>query len=270
MVHLKNTFKSRASRHALMVMAACMLLAACKDTRLGESSAAGKAVAREVIGDLGGVPVRIPIQFAESVEYDDDPGILKSRISPAPERTFSSKLRSFGFTFRYPDMAGPDSSDEARKDRAASLPGNTQWIFVGLTTGQYYHAAGSVDRMSSATISSPEPATRASYRLAAEKTCGLETYVLAGNDASGVPHREHSVAEDIFVARNAAGAAETYIRCSNRTVRGAPCTHYFDMEPQIRALVYVSYRRGLLCEWRGIQSGTSALISSFRAVPASK
>ena len=255
---------------ALTVAATGLILSACSDagSEAPPSSAAGSA--RVVTGDLGGVPVRIPHEFARSVEYDDDPAILEPRLKPVPARDFSSKLRSFGFDFRYPDMMGPDSA-EARKDQAAHLPGNTFWIFVGLNAGRDYHGAGSTERITSGTLASPDPTTGASYQPAAEKTCGLDAYVLTGNDPkSGELNREHSNATDVFVGRDAAGRAATYIECSNRPLSAAPCKQHFDLEPQMHAMVYLSYRRGLLCEWRGIRGATSKLISSFRVTGETK
>lgn len=244
-------------------------LSACRDAG-SEAPPPPASSIREVIGDLGGVPVRIPQEFARSVEYDDDPAILEPRLKPVPARNFSSKLRSFGFDFRYPDMVGP-GSEEARKDQAAHLPGNTFWIFVGLNAGQDYHSAGSTERLTAATLSKPEAVTGASYQVAAKKTCGLDTYVLTGNDPkSGKPNREHPNAEDVFVGRDAAGKATTLIQCSNRPLNAAPCTQYFDLEPQMHAMVYLGYRRGLLCEWQGIQGATSQLINSFRVADATR
>ena len=252
------------------IAAAALVLWACSDAGSDGRPSAGASSVREVVGDLGGVPVRIPIEFAESVEYDDDPGILEPRRKAAPARDFSSRLRSFGFRVRYPDMVGL-GSEAARNDRDAHLPGNTFWILVGLKAGEDYVGVGSAERMASATIDRPEAITGALYQLAAERTCGLDTYVLTGNDLeSGKPNQEHSNAEDIFVGRDATGKATTFIECSNRPLNAAPCTQHFDLEPQMHAQVYLMYRRGLLCEWRGIQSTTSQLISSFRMAGESK
>jgi hypothetical protein len=248
------------------IVAAELVLSACNEADSNGSSSRTTADGRVVIGNLGGVPVRIPIEFAESVEYDDDPAILQPRLMPTPTRTLTSKLRSFGFYARYPDMIGP-ASEEARKDRAAHLPGNTFWISVGLKAGEDYPGAGATHRLTTATLANPDSFTKAPFQLATEKTCGLETYVLAGNDLrSGKPIREDSDARDVFVSRDAAGQATTFIRCSNRPLSAAPCTQHFDLEPQMHALAYISFRRGLLCEWRGIQSAASQLIFSFKAM----
>jgi hypothetical protein len=220
---------------------------------------------KEVIGDLGGVPVRIPREFAESVEYNEDPGIIKPRTKPVPERDFSSKIRSFGFYVRYPDMLSL-RTEEGRKDRDAQLPGNTFWISAGFNAGEDYPGPGSTERITTATLGRPEAITGALYELAPERTCGLETYVLTGTDTkTGAPNREHSNAEDVFIGRSAAGKATTYIRCSNRPLNAAPCTQHFDLEPQMHAMVYVGYRRGLLCDWQGIQESISNIVSSFKA-----
>ena len=40
-----------------------------------------------VIGDLGGMPVKIPRYFASYVEYDGDPGFGEKRPSSPPIRT---------------------------------------------------------------------------------------------------------------------------------------------------------------------------------------
>ena len=50
--------------------------------------------------------VRIPRHYAEYVEYDGDPGFGEKRKGPVPERTFESKLSSFGMDVRFPDMRG--------------------------------------------------------------------------------------------------------------------------------------------------------------------
>ncbi len=260
----KMTFSVRA------IVAAGLVLSACSEADSDAHPSTAATGAREVVGNLGGAPVRIPIEFAKSVEYDDDPGILEPRQKPAPVRNFSSRLRSFGFDFRYPDMAGP-GSEEARKDQATHLPGNTFWIFVGLNAGKDYPGAGSTERLTSGTLGRPEAITGVLYALAHEKTCGLDAYALIGNDPkSGKPNREHSNAEDVFVGRDTTGKATTFIRCSNRPLNAAPCTQYFDLEPQLQAMVYLGYRRGLLCEWRGIQGAASQLISSFRAAGDAK
>lgn len=62
---------------------------------------------KDVIGDLGGMKVRIPRHYAEYVEYDGDPRFGEKRSVTTPsQRSLNSKLRSFGMNVRFPDMKG--------------------------------------------------------------------------------------------------------------------------------------------------------------------
>jgi hypothetical protein len=70
---------------------------------------------QDVIGDLGGMPVKIPAHAAHWVQYDGDES-WKPRKGPVPVRTYQSKLASFGMDARYPDMATL-SSPELEKDK---------------------------------------------------------------------------------------------------------------------------------------------------------
>ena len=82
--------------------------------------AAAQFATRNMVGDLGGVPVAIPRHFANYVEYEGDPGFGEKRIGPRPERTHASKLTSFGFDVRFPDMAGVSRLILARTEAYAS------------------------------------------------------------------------------------------------------------------------------------------------------
>lgn len=103
--------------------------------------AAAQFAVRDVAADLGGMPVTIPRHFANYVEYNGDPGWGEKRKGPRPERTQASKLSSFGFYARFPDMAGLSSPD-LRKDKESQSIYNTMWIDVTLTTGAFYPGDG--------------------------------------------------------------------------------------------------------------------------------
>ena len=67
------------------------------------------------IGDLGGMPVKVPRHLAELLEYDGDPGWAPAP-APAPDwllpdRIADSKINSFGFYLRFPDEATLDSRE---------------------------------------------------------------------------------------------------------------------------------------------------------------
>ena len=220
-----------------------------------------------VVGNLGGIAVNIPKHFAENVEYDHDPALGEPRATGSRARTYQSKLRSFGFAVRFPDMAGL-SSDELRKDKRTRSAYVTPWISVGLNTGEDFPGQGALDRLAGGALSRPDFAVApgATYTMIPGMIDGLSAFALAGNDStSGRPFRQHRNAEDIFVHRDASGKVDAFIRCSNRPHEAAPCKHRFTLEPIAGAIVYVQYRRGMLRQWAAIQTSVTHLIFSFRA-----
>ena len=113
--------------------------------------AAAKYVPRDAVGDLGGVPVTIPRHFANYVEYEGDPSWGEKRQGPKPERTHKSKLVSFGYYTRFPDMAG-ESSPELIKDKRSYSSSKTPWIRVGLRAGNIYPGDEFLDRWTHARV----------------------------------------------------------------------------------------------------------------------
>ncbi len=259
----------RPAWHKLLLpfTVALCLTAACDQRAVGGGSlhateSSATVSTGFVVGDLGGMPVKIPRHLATSVEYNADPGWGESRNGRPPPRTLDSKLRSFGFDVRVPDMAGlSDGSLEADKRKHSIY--NTMWIRVGLNTGENYPGDGSLDRRAKA-MNYPE----AKFQLEAlpDSQDGLTVYSPSGTDpTTQKPNREHPDAKDLFVHRDASGHVDAYIKCSNRPHEAAPCTHDFSLGPNVKAVVYVGYRRGLLPQWQQIQTSLTELILSFKA-----
>ena len=90
-----------------------------------------------VIGDLGGVPVSIPREYARLVEYEGDPHWLEKRTGPPPVRTFESKLTSFGIVAHYPDMKPlmKENYESYQKNRFR----DREWIDMGILAGSNLH-----------------------------------------------------------------------------------------------------------------------------------
>jgi hypothetical protein len=226
----------------------------------------------DMVGNLGGIPVTIPQHFANYVEYEGDPGWGEKRKGPVPKRTHASRLNSFGFEVRLPDMAGL-SSREMWKDRNSYTIYNTPWINVGLTSGSFYFGDGFLDRQASYLerwkIDGSGLAWER-YEPNGESFHGLTVYVPTGIDPKTQrPYREGLYAEDVFLHRTADGRVDTYIRCSNRPHEAAPCQQSFSMESSMQAAVDINYRRGLLPQWRQIQTDVSRLIWTFKAAEGS-
>jgi hypothetical protein len=231
--------------------------------------AAAHYAPRDTVGDLGGVPVTIPRHFANFVEYEGDPGWGEKRKGPRPERTHQSKLISFGYDTRFPDMAG-ESNRELIKDKRSLSIYTTPWISVGITTGNIYPGDGFLDRRAEATIGKVEHILKyEQYEQLAEPEHGLTVYAAAGIDPqTSKPYREDTDAHDIFLHRDKTNRVDTYVRCSNRLgVSSQPCRHDFSLEPHMHAQVYVQYRRTQLPHWREIQQAVTQQILSFNAPP---
>lgn len=218
-----------------------------------------------VVGDLGGLSVRIPRYFAEDIEYNGDPGWGMGK----PETlSRSSVIRGFGFPVRMPDMAGLSSND-LRGDKRRQSIRTTSWIRVGVTSGEHYPGDGFLDRMVAAIGRSAEVVKYENYQKQPERAFGLTVYSPVGIDPkTGVEYRLHSGARDLFVHRNAAGKVDAYIRCSNRQDGIPMCQHDFDLRPQARVQVNVLYRRDVLAQWSDIQARVRSLILSFQAPKA--
>lgn len=212
----------------------------------------------------------IPAHFAEYVEYDGDPGWGEKRKGPVPVRTPQSRLSSFGFDVRYPDMAGK-STPELRKEKREEMLNTTTWLLVGIQSGEIYPGDGFMDRGFQHGLNRPSTFALSNFERLNESQYGLEVYAPKGIDPkTGNPWRQDRGAEDAFVYRNSAGHVEAEIRCSNdeglgeRHRRIRHCRHKFSLEPLAKVKVSVSYRRGLLPEWRRIQDSVRDLIFSFK------
>lgn len=235
-----------------------------------------------VIGDLGGVPVRIPAYFANDVEYDGDPHFLEKRTTPIPVRTYQSRLRIFGFEVRFPDMAGR-SSRELWSHYNSYFDGPTQgkrdnsispWISVYLLSGSNYPGDGFLDRYIHTVLrfnaerdGFPILACK-NYTRLDQPEYGLTAYAaLAVSPKTNEPCRKNEYARDLFVHRNAQGDVDTYIKCSGLHLpnrQTTSCEQIFSMTPDMRAKIHVRYTRSILPQWREIQHKMRQLILSFK------
>ncbi|AON55723.1 hypothetical protein [Herbaspirillum seropedicae] len=167
---------------------------------------------KDVVGDLGGMKVVIPRGVAELVEYDDDPGWGEKRKGPRPVRTSESKLASFGFYVRYPDMA-TFADPEMRKDYEKygtrewafnhGIRGGDPWLNPGVLSGTFYPGDGFLDRHS---VELDVPIGRLSWEKfdkLPQKEHGLTIYRVKGIEADlADPQKELDFSvKDVYVYR---------------------------------------------------------------------
>ena len=235
-----------------------------------ENSTVGKKITQEdiVIGDLGGVPVEIPRDSVRLVEYNGDPDWGEDFEGAVPKRTYESKISSFGFDVRYTDGALYDGvvgkvSDEYEAQKNLS---DSPWVSVGVNSGNRYYGSGGIDRIGQGTINArPDEHPVYTYAKLPNTQFGLEVYAPPGIDPkNNTPWREDRDAEDVFIQQNDKGIITTYIECSNRDVERPPCTHYFDLEPEMGLDVYVSYSRYVLKDWQQIEQVVREALLGFK------
>jgi hypothetical protein len=259
-----------------------------------EMNAAEFAKSRYVIGDLGGMKVRIPSYFANYVEYEGDPTWGEKRQGPVPVRDFTSKFKSFGFDVRFPDMAGR-STVELWKDQRLRIDAKwehyyypekspTHWIDVGILSGKSYPGDGFLTRGTKSSLSFDAKAKGyypalgfKQYEKLPQLQHGLTVYSPPGIDPqTNKPFREDSSARDLYIFRNVNDEVLSHIECTNhiRYSHRQSCRHDISMEPKMHAQVYITYSRAALPHWREIQAKVSELILSFETptnvVPSTK
>jgi hypothetical protein len=228
--------------------------------------------AKDVIGDLGGMPVKISRHVAENVEYDGDPGFSgPPRQGPPPERTYASRLKSFGFDIRFPDMAMLTSREMWANKKSYTIF-NTQWMRVSITSGESFPGRGFMNRPHVSNGQTKDDYWWNTYEEIPVKKFGLTEYRLVGIDPrTGQPARDHREAKIIYIHRDRDGKVLTRIDCDNVPHEAVRCTQSWSMEAKnVDAEIGVHYRRGFLRDWPEIQQRVTQVILDFRIEPNNK
>lgn len=224
---------------------------------------------KDVVGDLGGIKVRIPQYCAEYVEYNSDPVFGAQRKGFPPERNFESKLRSFGIDARFPEMKCKQGEEMRADYRNQFLMPNNAWVSIGINAGEIYPGVEAVNRHAVAVINSVHSPTEFwvdNYERVSERFFGLDAYVVKGVDPySGVPARDSEKTIDKFFRFDRFGVADTYIACGKTHVPGgvSSCSMKFSMEPMAKVLINVRFVRSRLSQWDLIRQSTIDFISGF-------
>lgn len=230
--------------------------------------AAAQHSTQDVIGDLGGMPVKISRFVAEYVEYEGDPGWSGPRKGPPPIRTYGSRLMSFGFEVRYPDMATLTTKELWADKRSYNIY-NTPWVSVGVTTGPNYPGRGFMNRPHVSNGKLRSDYWWDDFVEVRKKKFGLTVYRQARRPPETIPAESISrFGKTIYLFRDKAGNVLTRIECSNVPHEAAPCSQNWDMgDLGVLADVTVLYRVGFLEHWREIQKSITQAILDFRVTP---
>lgn len=214
-----------------------------------------------IIGDLGGVPVSIPRPYARFVEYDGDPHFMEKRKGLPPQRTQASKLASFGFEIRFPDME--PETEKTKAEKKASTIQKTMWMRVGINSHSAYGAGGD-DFLEKQAAAIAETTAQRRYEPLPKETYGLSGFAPVITDLARMKPAGEWYDRNIYIHRDKDGRVDTYIQCSNKTHSAVRCKQYFNLKPAMRIHVTVNYRKALLPQWREIQASVTQVILGFR------
>lgn len=228
----------------------------------------------DVIGDLGGMKVRIPRHYAEYVEYDGAPEFGEKRKKPVSERTFESRLRSFGMDVRFPDMKGLENAQLREDYRRYNLKPENPWLSIGINAGEIYPSLGERANDGQAKkLWEPSEYWWDNYERLPDYVHGLEAYIVTGFDPkTGKLARESDSTDDIYIHRETPNHVDTYISCGRTSVPGgiARCRMHFGLEPKGKVAINVSFYPALLPKWQLIRQLVRDLFLSFEVKDSSK
>lgn len=233
---------------------------------------------KDVVGDLGGMPVLIDRRIVRLVEYDGDPGWGEKREAPPPERNHTSRLKSFGFYVRFPDMKSLDNPEllvDFERHHPTAVPmeqglrDQNPWLDGGVQSGSSYPGNGFLNRLYEGTILNPDLQPIGAQLVPEPSPVeGLELFIPRGNEPStGRPWRYERSWGDRYIHRDGRGNTTTYIRCSYRrgTKRPTSCIQEWSMETYgLRIVISVSYAHALLPKWQEIQNKVSQFVLNFK------
>lgn len=229
-----------------------------------------------IIGDLGGVPVSVPVNYTHLVtEYDGDPRLFdpERRKWKPPVRTFASKINSLPLMVHLPDFAPRTAENEASYYRAQkSIEGPEEWLPIGvrassamyltnqqLLDGDLFNQKSKIDGLSKFRNRLYERQSETLYGLVEYRSQKLVYY-----PGGSVMERERL----FFFTKD--GNNITFIECSaniepfEESPRNV-CTHQFSLYPSLKAEASLQYDARTLSQWMKYEQGVRKLILSFQA-----
>lgn len=216
---------------------------------------------KEYVGHLDNIPVRVPRPYARFISYDGKPGFLEKYLGRQPKRNFQSGINGFAFEVHYPDLAVRDFlQPEATPKETIS---DSRWLRVSLVANSHFSVASDVymarqnERIKLTGIYRDVPLDAPVYDLKAYRPSDEHPEVVK-NRYVGMG------GENKYLDIGADGKTLTYITCSNREYASSPCTMSFTLDPAIHARIEVTFRKGLLENWKEIRAAASNIVLGFR------
>ncbi len=265
---------------AAVFFTAAAVLAACSPQQKQPSAQrnvvikeVGRIEPPDVVGNLGGKPVRISSDVVEFVSYEDTPTAFSREWETykSPPRNYESKLSGFGMDLNMEtgELFNAHTMSWRKFYDEKGIP-NSPWIRVSIRNADLFDDGLDtyLDKKLEENIrfKPKEAAYRAYVKTESKNSYGLEYYIVPGNDdRTGKSYRED--VKDLFIGRDKNGRVRTYIKCSNRNVSNPPCEHVF-LAPDMRvefSLLYSSHR---LKDWQKLEKMAKSVVYGFVVDPA--
>jgi hypothetical protein len=236
------------------------------------------------IGNLGGINISIPREYSFGVGYEDDtittdkhtsvPEVLfKLAITEPPVRTFESKINSLSYATRYPDMVYP-SNTVIHQDYLYrnNNPSSSNWMSIIISAGNEYPQissdfSGLFAMRDDFSVMIREPQKTKVHGLIHYKPTRMKTDPKTGTEYVRSPEELLRKEDSVLVNSDIPKKITTYLTCMNTPSAGATCSQQFDIPQMQKVRVEVSYRKGLLSEWRNIQQNVMQQILALEIQP---
>ncbi|PWK37788.1 hypothetical protein [Cupriavidus plantarum] len=207
------------------------------------------------VGHLGGVAVNIPRAYGRFLEYDGDPNFMERRKGAALPRDYRSAIRGFAFEAHYPDMAvldirNPDATP--REDLSTS-----RWLRVLVWANSDFTVDSDtyMDRVTKEIrMTGADP-----YREEPELVYGLRSF----SNITGDERHVRVWGEKRYLEVGKDGKTLTHITCKVSVYTSSSCAMTFVLDPAMHAKIRVSFRKGLLEDWREIKASVTKIMLGF-------
>ncbi|MHA3017103.1 hypothetical protein E6A55_30860 [Cupriavidus necator H16] len=231
-----------------------------------------------IIGDLGGVPVSVPLNYTHLVtEYEGDPSVFdpERRNWKAPVRTFASKINSLPLMVHLPDFAPRTAANEASYYRAQkSMEGPEEWLPIGVSANQSLNVHKEKMVLGNpydqhVTVKGLARFRNRRYDRQPETRYGLAEY--RSEEIVRYPSGPVVSRDRLFFFTND-GKDVSFIECN---ANGEPfeesprnvCIHRFSLYPSMKAEVNLQYDARTLSQWMEYERKARELILGFRVQP---
>lgn len=211
------------------------------------------------VGNLGGVPVSIPKEYAHFLEYDGDPGFGKKRSISQSDRTFESKIGGFAFQVSFPGLEPFWGKPQGwSKEKISSS------LSVGVNSNSDYYGSDFLDKYVEDLLR--DGSSKYRYRLTGKVLHELTELTPIGANETLRSAAVGDVSDNNFYFyRDAAGDVIALIECSNMENVRATCKQWFDADKKLKTTIWVRYPRALLSEWRAIMARVNEIVASFES-----